>query len=397
MNRPGISTREHAAMSGLGQTSISSSAVRMLNLTFIATILVVPLVQLVVGPGNRPGFGRLISLPGLQDSGRDSAGNNVLERILAVNSKLLKEIQLFEQRIEDESVLSRVLLGPTQHWMTRLTGVGNEQVYSGSDGWLFYRPDVDYITGPGFLDPAVLAKRADSGNEHARAPQPDPRKALRQFKRQLETRGIQLIVMPMPIKPMLRPEKLSSRYDDQPSVLQNVSYDRFKAELEAEGFLVFDVADSLFHREWRTSHSVFLKTDTHWSNLSVERTARQLSAFIHETAHLAPPDKVVYRFESDHVLNQGDLAAMLDMSGDKQLYGLEEVRTRRILQSDGALWEPTESADILLLGDSFTNIYSLPEMAWGDAAGLAEQLSFEMQRPIDRNARNAERSRLGRS
>jgi alginate O-acetyltransferase complex protein AlgJ len=40
------------------------------------------------------------------------------------------------------------------------------------------------------------------------------------------------------------------------------------------------------------------------------------------------------------------------------------------------------------MGDSFTNIYSLPEMHWGESAGFAEQLSLAMQRPIDRIAQN---------
>src|SRR5262249_2885035 len=44
--------------------------------------------------------------------------------------------------------------------------------------------------------------------------------------------------------------------------------------------------------------------------------------------------------------------------------------------------------DVLLLGDSFTNIYSMPELNWGGAAGLAEQLSLTMGRDIDRIAQN---------
>jgi alginate O-acetyltransferase complex protein AlgJ len=40
------------------------------------------------------------------------------------------------------------------------------------------------------------------------------------------------------------------------------------------------------------------------------------------------------------------------------------------------------------LGDSFTNIYSLEAMRWGAGAGLAEQLSLALGRPIDRIAQN---------
>jgi len=44
---------------------------------------------------------------------------------------------------------------------------------------------------------------------------------------------------------------------------------------------------------------------------------------------------------------------------------------------------------VLLLGDSFTNVYSDPSLGWGGGAGLAEQLGYHLQRPVDRIALNA--------
>ena len=43
----------------------------------------------------------------------------------------------------------------------------------------------------------------------------------------------------------------------------------------------------------------------------------------------------------------------------------------------------------MLLGDSFTNIYSLESMGFGTHGGLAEHLSLALGWPIDRIARNA--------
>ena len=60
-----------------------------------------------------------------------------------------------------------------------------------------------------------------------------------------------------------------------------------------------------------------------------------------------------------------------------------------MLQADRRAWEPRADADLLLLGDSFTNVYSQPDLGWGEGAGLAEQLSYELQRPVDRIAINA--------
>jgi alginate O-acetyltransferase complex protein AlgJ len=62
---------------------------------------------------------------------------------------------------------------------------------------------------------------------------------------------------------------------------------------------------------------------------------------------------------------------------------IEQVR----LPGDKA-WRNDPDADVLLLGDSFSNIYSLGDMGWGTSAGLAEQLSFELRRPVERIVKN---------
>ena len=43
---------------------------------------------------------------------------------------------------------------------------------------------------------------------------------------------------------------------------------------------------------------------------------------------------------------------------------------------------------MLVLGDSFSNIYSLESMGWGTSAGFVEQLSYALRRPIDRLVQN---------
>ena len=40
-------------------------------------------------------------------------------------------------------------------------------------------------------------------------------------------------------------------------------------------------------------------------------------------------------------------------------------------------------APVLLLGDSYTNIFSLAELGWGEGAGLAEHLAYRLNQPID--------------
>src|SRR5205085_9312050 len=96
-----------------------------------------------------------------------------------------------EKELETESVVSEWLLPRVQLVLVKL-GAGNEQVYLGRDRWLFYRPDVDYVTGPPFLEAKIITHRA-----HAAAVQPDPLKAIIAFRDQLAARGIDLIVVPI--------------------------------------------------------------------------------------------------------------------------------------------------------------------------------------------------------
>ena len=44
---------------------------------------------------------------------------------------------------------------------------------------------------------------------------------------------------------------------------------------------------------------------------------------------------------------------------------------------------------MLLLGDSFSAVYSQAELGWGTGAGLAERLSWHLGLPVDRIVRNA--------
>jgi alginate O-acetyltransferase complex protein AlgJ len=51
---------------------------------------------------------------------------------------------------------------------------------------------------------------------------------------------------------------------------------------------------------------------------------------------------------------------------------------------------------VLVVGDSFSNVYSLGPMGWGESAGLVEQLSAAMQRPVDAVLRNNAAAHAGR-
>src|SRR5262245_44029997 len=152
----------------------------MMTILFVLTLVIPPAAQVVydvrsTGTDSRLSAAELLStLPSVAEAYR-YAGGSVWDRLLAANRRLLKNIEEYEKQLQERSLLTQCLLGPTQLCLTREAGLGNERAYVGREGWLFYRPDVDYLTGAGFLEPAVLKRRATGGAQHAQPPQPDPR------------------------------------------------------------------------------------------------------------------------------------------------------------------------------------------------------------------------------
>ena len=85
-----------------------------------------------------------------------------------------------------------------------------------------------------------------------------------------------------------------------------------------------------------------------------------------------------------------DLLSLLNLPNGEAVIPAETVTLQRVLGDGGRSWKPETGAAVLLLGDSYTNIFSAPEMGWGTSAGLAEHLAVELQQPLDQIARNAD-------
>lgn len=372
-------TREEEAEIALKNTAFSPGAIALLIALFLATIAVVPLGQLATelrGP-NRSG----LSISNIFKVFPPMAKLRAVRTGADVWSLLPRadELKNAEKRIENESVVAQWLLPAVQSLLTGRFGAGNEQAYIGRDGWLFYRPDVDYVTGPPFLDPAQQTKRAHSTNVA-----PDSIAAIVQFCDQLAARGIDLVVMPAPAKPSLEGEKLSRRIAPG-RLLQNASFEEWQSRLTNAGVRVFDPAPLLIAR--KSTGPLYLQTDTHWRPETMQYVAAQLAASmkIASTPNVAPP-----RLSAVAVDAVGDVARMLKLPANQTLYRPEKATIQQVAVGSSS-WRPSPDADVLLLGDSFANIFSLEGLGWGESAGFAEHLSAALGgRPLDCILRNSD-------
>jgi alginate O-acetyltransferase complex protein AlgJ len=386
LNRP----REEQARRELGQTDVPAGLARLLVGAFLLSIVSVAGIQ---------HLGALAAPKAQEGEGPPRAAPLQWAALLSQRPTDCS-LGAFERRLEEALVVGRWALPKMQFLLTGVLGAGNEQAYAGRDRWLFHRAGIDYLSGPPFLDPARLRARRTDADRCEPLPQPDPIPALHRLGEELGARGIGLIVMPTPVKAVIHPDGFSSRYAGRGAPLQNPSYRSFLRRLEAIGVPVFDPTPLLRAWEQRSGNlSAYLSTDTHWRPKAMAAVAESLAAMVEQHAELSEPRAPRYTRGILEVSNFGDLTTLLSLPANQTLFPREKVTIAPVRGPDARPWRPEPEAEVLLLGDSFSNVYSNREAFtnrvagreyhWGEGAGLAEQLSFFLQRPVDRIVRNA--------
>jgi hypothetical protein len=375
-------TREEEADWSLNHTTFYRGTRSVLLSVFLATIFGVPLAQLT------------IDLAG-NSAGKESDVWEISRQLVPSRAFLDKRpmdllqvlptaqtIKAAEKKLEDYSALSRLCLPRVQWVLTELFGMGNKEVDVGRSGWLFYRPDIEYVTGPPFLEPTRLQQRL-----HEPGIQPDPIQAIVQFRDQLAQRKIDLLVLPIPVKSCVQGDQLS-RFVDPTVTLQNPSFAEFKTRLQKKGVHVLDLTpDFMIAKTEQNSGSIYLETDTHWRPEIMDLAARRVAAAL----DLLPgTNGLSLQTAKKPVANYGDILALLKLPAGQGVYHPQTVIIGTISRAH-SFWRSDQGADVLLLGDSFSNIYSLEQMGWGESAGFAEHLSRALGgRPIDCILRNSD-------
>jgi alginate O-acetyltransferase complex protein AlgJ len=298
-----------------------------------------------------------------------------------------KNLKAWEDELEKVSVAKNFFQPVLQETLSTVGGFGNTNVVIGRGGWLFFRPGIDYVGGLGILDPIRLDQRRrqmrDGGDD---AFQPDPRPAILQFHRQCQQAGVHLIVVPVPDKGMLQPAQLTERLAVAHSFAppNNGDFPRLVEELRRAGVDVFDPTPATIEPD----QIRYLIQDTHWTPAWMEAVAQNLAQHVMRSIRLAPAQGATLHVQSADAARVGDLVDMLSLPPNQTSYAAQTILIRRVLEDNGLSWQSQSTAEVLLLGDSFTNIYSVEAMGWGDAAGFAEHLSLALKRPVERIARN---------
>jgi alginate O-acetyltransferase complex protein AlgJ len=381
--------REDAALRELGVTRTALQVRWILITGFLLTIFTIPILQTwrecrqskAAHPSALNTFIKVFSHS--TSAGRAFMSYGLFPAIASANHSLKEDLHGFEKSLEKDSFLTHHLLPKFQWFATKYLHLGNEKVFLGRDGWLYYRPDVDYLTAGAFS----LNSSGCSNCSGGRTGSPIP--ALKVFRDDLAKRGITLLLVPVPVKPMIEPEHLSIDAGGGQKVLQNASYATFLEKLRFQGIEVMDLTTLLLNRKQSTGKAQYLQRDTHWTPDAMEAVADYLVERLRGLSPADFPSQCNPNEESRAVHQSGDLMGMLDLPKSAPIFPDQEVNIRPFGSADGSHWSPDPSSPVLLLGDSFARIFSAEDLNWGRDAGLAERLSEKLGKSIDVLAINA--------
>ena len=374
-------SREEIARREIGVTDVSTPLKLALSLCFLFFIFSVPLTQLwldfSIGSPAPPFVHKL-------DGKNENPG--LIRWIQEENQHILQNMSVLETHLEEESFLRKFCLPPLQYVMSRFLGQGNGKVVVGKDAVLHYSPGVESLIGAPFLDPVQQKLRMEGNKAWEVKVQPDPLKAIISFRDQLAERGIELMLLVVPTKARVEPWTLSRRkLLSQP---ENRSWASFTSALAREKIALFDPFELL--REYSHEHgSAYLTTDTHWLPGSMEEVARSLAETLRQRyPQLRGVGTQTFQSVAVNLAGVGDISRMLVLPDGSKLYGDQPVTVHQVLSAENEYWQPDRESEILLLGDSYVNIFSVSGLGWGNGAGFAEQLSRELGAPLDMLARN---------
>ena len=302
---------------------------------------------------------------------------------------LLEHLREVEEHVEG-AFFTKVPRRLVQQFRTRVLQEGNRKTVIGSDGWLYLRPSVEALVATGPVRRAPVGAASDPKLKHWRG----PRDAILRFAEDLSARGIELLLVPVPVKAMVRPEGLGLAGEHR--AVNHADAAEFYREIEEFGVSVLDLGDRFW--ELRGGGDVFLKQDTHWTPRAMEAAVRDVAA------HIKGRDwwreaVGASRFEVTELNGEsvGDLVEQLELGEGQSWFKPERIRMRKVVDSEtGARPEPDKLARVGVIGDSFVNVFDDAGLGFagkGDeaiGAGFAQHLAVQLGEPVYVSALNGQ-------
>lgn len=177
-------------------------------------------------------------------------------------------LSAWEDRMEEEDLFSKWIRTWYPKVLFEIFGDSTGNVIAGRDGWLFYKQSVDTGTQKGEVwEGEDLAANAGA--------------AIKQLLAELNKRGVELVVIPIPNKESIYPEKLVGGASPQVAKTSNRTH-RFLNWLENQNIPHVDLFKAFANARYsQRAHSfdLYLKQDSHWSPYGASAAALETANF----------------------------------------------------------------------------------------------------------------------
>jgi hypothetical protein len=299
---------------------------------FLAVVSVPPLLQagVEIARGRRPQFLDLFFTPPVRP-----------------------RLRAWEHELEQASVIAQAVRPWVQYVWFKLLDYAGEKVLLGREDWLFYKPDVRYLVEPAAFDAA----------------HEDPYPAILDFRDQLARQGTMLIVLPMPGKPSIYPEKLTARAEA--NGIRSHTLDLIR-RLQAAGVETIDLFHAFEKAREADKPPIYLRRDTHWSPQAAEAAAEIVAARVRALG--IEEGNATYQVRNVSIQRPGDIVKMIQSPGIANVYISEQVQASQVIG-----FKDDPSSPVLVLGDSFLRIYQTDEPR---SAGFIAHLARALRMPL---------------
>jgi hypothetical protein len=298
-----------------------------------------------------------------------------------------ENLHRWDDNSKDRSVFAKWLRPMTLQLRYDLLGETAPKSVKGEDGWLFYNQDVDYLLQPAYTNERFYKGTFDTLIDGKRVNLRNPLVAMGDFRDRLKARGIDLLLVPIPGKPSIYPEKLWHGFAGQPASPTL----GLLADLRRRGFNVADLYTPMLKAKSSGKAQLYLKRDTHWTPQGMEVAAEALASRIKEmipdpdtSDTLGPSDSAVakprYMVKDTVVERWGDIAEMTKVPRRRAIWSEEPVTAERVSDAQtGAPYKDDPASSILWLGDSFSRIYQTDAPG---SAGIIAHVAYLLNRPL---------------
>lgn len=285
---------------------------------------------------------------------------------------LEENLRDFEDQLQQYSFAENSIR-PVMLYLYYQLGDAGSKAAKGLSDWLFYMPSLDYVLGPDYDDPRIIKPVNSEPKEDW-----DVIETILDFRDQLAKKDIDLVLVPVPTKISVYPEKGVNKKFNNKGISRHTA-DLIK-KLENHEIHIINLLPYFLDNK-KNNNMLYLPHDTHWSGKGVTLAAKLIANHIKQYDWYNEATRTTkYVLEDTIISRYGDIAMMTGILHQDRVFSPDTVHCQQVLEkSNSELYRDSNDSPIMFLGDSFSRIYQKDQPK---AAGIIAHLAYELQMPL---------------